>query len=156
MTLVSGAQDAKGGKRMTDSAYRAKQVLQEYRQLEKRVQEKTERLAALMASATRTTPSLEAERVSGSGNKSRIESAVITFVELEQQLDKSIDAKNAQRHAIQNAIDAMKDEREARLLELRYIDGRSWVNVMMRMEIGETWSKTIHASALEHFAEIFF
>jgi len=141
---------------MTDAAYRAKQALQEYRQLEKRVQEKTERLAALMASATRTTASLDGERVSGTGERSRLEVAVITKVELEQQLDKSIDEKNARLHAIQNAIDAMKDEREARLLELRYIDGRSWVNVMMKMEIGDTWSKTIHASALEHFAEIYF
>lgn len=141
---------------MTDAAYRAKQALQEYRQLEKRVQEKTERLAALMASATRTTASLDGEHVSGTGERSRLEAAVITKVELEQQLDKSIDEKNARLHAIQNAIDAMKDEREARLLELRYIDGRSWVNVMTRMEIGETWSRVIHESALAHFAEIFF
>ena len=141
---------------MTDAAYRAKQALQEYRQLEKRVQEKTERLAALMASATRTTASLDGEHVSGTGERSRLEAAVITKVELEQQLDKSIDEKNARLHAIQNAIDAMKDEREARLLELRYIDGRSWANVMMRMEIGETWSRVIHESALAHFAEIFF
>lgn len=141
---------------MTDAAYRAKQALQEYRQLEKRVQEKTERLAALMASATRTTASLDGERVSCTGERSRLEAAVITKVELEQQLDKSIDEKNARLHAIQNAIDAMKDEREARLLELRYIDGRSWVNVMTRMEIGETWSRVIHESALAHFAEIFF
>lgn len=141
---------------MTDSAYRAKQALQEYRQIEKRVQEKTERLATLMSSATRTTSSLDGERVNGTGERSRLEASVITLMDLEAQLDKSIDEKNARRHAIQNAIDAMKDEREARLLELRYIDGRSWVNVMMRMEISETWSRVIHESALNHFAEIFF
>lgn len=141
---------------MTDEAYRAKQVLQEYRQLERRVSEKTERLAALMASATRATSSAEATRVSGTGARSRVEQAVITIIDLESQLDKSIDQKNAQRHAIQNAIDAMKDEREARLLELRYIDGRSWASVMTRMEISETWSRVIHESALAHFAEIFF
>lgn len=141
---------------MTDEAYRAKQVLQEYRQLERRVSEKTERLAALMASATRATSSTEATRVSGTGARSRVEQAVITIIDLESQLDKSIDQKNAQRHAIQNAIDAMKDEREARLLELRYIDGRSWASVMTRMGIGETYSRVIHESALAHFAEIFF
>lgn len=141
---------------MTDEAYRAKQALQEYRQLERRVSEKTERLAALMASATRATSSTEATRVSGTGARSRVEQAVITIIDLESQLDKSIDQKNAQRHAIQNAIDAMKDEREARLLELRYIDGRSWASVMTRMGIGETYSRVIHESALAHFAEIFF
>lgn len=141
---------------MTDLAYKAKQALYEYRQLEKRVSEKGERIQSLMESATRSTPSLEAERVSGTSEHSRLETAMIRKIDLERQLDKSIDDLNRRRYEIQNAIDAMQDAREARLLELRYIDGRSWASVTTRMEISETWSKTIHASALEHFAEIFF
>ena len=141
---------------MTDLAYKAKQALYEYRQLEKRVSEKGERIQSLMDSATRSTPSFEAERVSGTSEHSRLETAMIRKIDLERQLDKSIDDLNRRRYEIQNAIDAMQDAREARLLELRYIDGRSWASVTTRMEISETWSKTIHASALEHFAEIFF
>ena len=141
---------------MTDAAYRAKRELQNYRQLNKRISEMYERISNLMDRATRSTPSMEAEPVSGSGDRSRVEQTVITKVDLERQLDSMIDESRARRDAIQNAIQAMPDLRERRLLELRYIDGRSWVNVMTRMEIGDTWSKTIHASALEHFAEIYF
>lgn len=141
---------------MTDAAYRAKRELQNYRQLDKRIGEMYERIASLMDRATHTTPAAEGERVSTSGDRSRVEQTVITKVDLERQLDSMIDESRARRDAIQNAIQAMPDLRERRLLELRYIDGRSWVNVMMKMEIGDTWSKTIHASALEHFAEIFF
>ena len=141
---------------MTDLAYKAKQTLYEYRQLDKRVAEKGERIQTLMDSATRATASLEAERISGTSEHSRLESNMVRKIDLERQLDKSIDELNRKRFDIQNAIDAMKDAREARLLELRYIDGRSWASVTTRMEISETWSKTIHASALEHFAEIFF
>lgn len=141
---------------MTDAAYRAKRELQNYRQLDKRIGEMYERIANLMDRATHTTPGTEGERVSASGDRSRVEQTVITKVDLERQLDSMIDESRARRDAIQNAIQAMPDLRERRLLELRYIDGRSWVNVMTRMEIGDTWSKTIHASALEHFAEIYF
>lgn len=141
---------------MTDAAYKAKRELQDYRQLDKRISEMYERIANLMDRATQATASIEAERVSGSGSRSKVESAVITKVELEKQLDSMIDDCRSRRFAIQNAIEAMQDMRERRLLELRYIDGRSWVNVMMKLEVAETWSKTIHASALEHFAEIYF
>lgn len=141
---------------MTDEAYKAKRELQEYRQLDKRISEMTERIASLMDRATRATASMEAERVSGTGARSNVETAVVTKIQLERQMDGMIDDLRARRFAIHNAIDAMQDTREKRILELRYIDGRSWVNVMMKMEISETWSKTIHASALEHFAEIFF
>lgn len=141
---------------MTDAAYKAKRELQDYRQLDKRISEMYERIDNLMDRATQATASIEAERVSGSGSRSKVESAVITKVELEKQLDSMIDDCRSRRFAIQNAIEAMQDMRERRLLELRYIDGRSWVNVMMKLEVAETWSKTIHASALEHFAEIYF
>lgn len=141
---------------MTDQAYRAKGVLQEFRQLSKRIREKQERVAALMDSATRATPSLEAERVSGTGEHSRLEAAMIRKIDLENQLGRGIEELDRRRFDIQNAIDAMRDEREKRLLELRYIDGRSWASVMTRMEISETWSRVIHESGLEHFAEIFF
>jgi len=141
---------------MTEEAYKAKKVLKDFVQLDKRIEEKYERIKALLDSATRATPSMEAERVSGTGEKSRLESVMIRKIDLERQLDKSIDKLNAQRFEIQNAIDAMEDSREKRLLELRYIDGRSWASVTTRMEISESMSFAIHEAALIHFAEIFF
>lgn len=141
---------------MTEEAYKAKKVLKDFVQLDKRIDEKYERIKALLDSATRATPSMEAERVSGTGEKSRLESVMIRKIDLERQLDKSIDKLNAQRFEIQNAIDAMEDSREKRLLELRYIDGRSWASVTTRMEISESMSFAIHEVALIHFAEIFF
>ena len=141
---------------MTEEAYKAKKVLKDFVQLDKRIDEKYERIKALLDSATRATPSMEAERVSGTGEKSRLESVMIRKIDLERQLDKSIDKLNAQRFEIQNAIDAMEDSREKRLLELRYIDGRSWASVTTRMEISESMSFVIHEAALIHFAEIFF
>ena len=142
---------------MTDSnIYRAKKVLLDYVQLNKEVAEKEERIQHLFDSATRATPSLEAERVSGTSEHSRLEANIVRKVDLEAQLDSRIDELRAQNYRIQNAIDAMLEPRERRLLHLRYLEGRSWASVNTRLGVSETWSRVIHDSALAHFAEIFF
>ena len=99
---------------MTDAAYRAKRELQNYRQLNKRISEMYERISNLMDRATRSTPSMEAEPVSGSGDHSRIEQAIVTKADLERKLDAMIDECRARRDAIQSAISAMPDMREQR------------------------------------------
>ena len=141
---------------MTDLAYKAKRVLKEYRQLVKRISEKRERIRELYDSATRATPSLEAERVSGTGEHSRLETAMVRKIDIERQLRNSSENLDKKRAEIERAIDAMGDQREARLLELRYIDGRSWPRVMSMIELSESQSYAVHESALIHFAEIFF
>lgn len=136
---------------MTDDAYRAKRILTDFRKLNRIVQEKTERLAALMESATRATASMEAERVSGSCDQSRIETTMITRIDLERQLDASIDRLNATRYRIQDAIDAMTDLDQRTLLDLRYIDGKRWLYVMDALHISEPTSHRMHRAALEAF-----
>lgn len=136
---------------MTDEAYRAKMLLQDFRKLNRLVQEKTERLAALMESATRATSSFEAERISGTGERSRVESLMIRKIDLERQLDGSIDELNAQRYRIQNAIDRVEDPDQRSLLDMRYIDGKRWLFIMDRLHIGETTSRRVHHAALEAF-----
>lgn len=136
---------------MTDEAYRAKRILQDFRKLSRLVQEKTERLAALMESATRATSSMEAERISGTGERSRVETLMIRKIDLERQLDDSIDDLNAQRYRIQNAIDRIEDPDQRSLLDMRYIDGKRWLFIMDRLHIGETTSRRVHHAALEAF-----
>lgn len=136
---------------MTDEAYRAKRILTDFRRLNRIVMEKWERLHDLMDSATRTTPSMSGERVGGSGDQSRIETAMITKLDLERQLDASIDRLNATRYRIQDAIDAVDDLDQRTLLDLRYIDGKRWIYVMDALHISEPTSHRIHRAALEAF-----
>ena len=104
-----------------------------------------------MESATRATPSMEAERISGTGERSRVETLMIRKIDLERQLDDSIDDLNAQRYRIQNAIDRIEDPDQRSLLDMRYIDGKRWLFIMDRLHIGETTSRRVHHAALEAF-----
>lgn len=136
---------------MTDEAYRAKRILTDFRKLNRIVQEKTERLAALMESATRATASMEAERISGTGERSRLEATMVRKIDLERQLDASIDRLNADRYRIQDAIDAMPELDHRTLLDLRYIDGKRWLYIMDALHISEPTSHRMHRAALESF-----
>lgn len=136
---------------MTDEAYRAKRILQDFRRLDRLVQEKTERLANLMASATRATSSVEAERISGTGARSRVEAFMIRKIDLERQLDAGIDKLNAERYRIQDAIDRVEDKDQRSLLDMRYIDGKRWLFIMDALHISEPTSYRMHRAALEAF-----
>ena len=141
---------------MTDKAYRAKALLLKYRALDQDISAKQDCIQHWMDSATRITPSLEAERVSGTGEQSRIESAMIRKLDAEAAVDRMIDELREIRNNILNAIDAMDDPRERAMLQYRYISGRSWPYIVAKMEITERTSFRIHDSALMHFGEIFF
>lgn len=136
---------------MTNEAYRAKKILQDFRKLNRLVQEKSERIRNLLDSATRATPSMEAERVSGTSEHSRLESAIVRKVDLERQLDASIDRLNAERYRIQDAIDRIQDKDQRSLLDMRYIDGKRWLFIMDRLHVSEPTSRRLHHAALEAF-----
>lgn len=141
---------------MTDAAYRAKRTLQKYESLNKEISAKQACIDRWYESATRATPSLEAERVSGTGDRSRVETAMIRKMDMEAVLDRKIDQLRKMRYDILNAVDAMDDPNERAILQFRYIAGKSWAFIMTKMEIAERTSFRLHESALIHFAEIYF
>ena len=130
----------------------AKRVLSGYRHESRRIEEMRARIAQVRETTTRATFSAEAVRIGGSGNRSRVECCAVQLIDLEEQLDRMIDESIRERCAIQSTIRGLEDARERRLLELRYIDGRSWHTVNWRLEVSETTSRRVHAEALAHFA----
>ena len=141
---------------MTDKAYRAKALLLKYRALDNDISAKEECIQHWMDSATRATPSLEAERVSGTSEHSRLEAAMIRKMDMESVVDRKINELREMRRNILNAVDAMDDPNERAMLQFRYIAGKSWAYIMTKMEIPERTSFRMHDSALMHFGEIFF
>lgn len=141
---------------MTDKAYMAKKFLQDFRKLEKEITARQETILHILDAATRSTPSLEAERVSGTAEHSRLEAAMVQKIDLERRMDEKIAELREKREDIVNAVDAIGDPTERSMLLYRYVQGRSWPYVMAKLEITERTSYRIHESALLHFGEIFF
>lgn len=53
---------------------------------------------------------------------------------------------------IEAAIDALPDGRQRLLLRLRYIDGRTWEQIAVRMALDYRWVLRLHGRALEQLA----
>ena len=139
---------------MAPEAFQAMQVLKELWTIDRRIDEAYERIAQVREMAMKATSSFKAVNISGTGSRSRIEDAVIRMDQLEKQLDTNIDRMTRQRTRCQHAIDHMDGhyaERERRMLELRYIDHRSWADIMRRMHFEASQSKRIHEAALCNF-----
>ena len=98
-----------------------------------------------------------AERVSpaqpgmpaGGGGPARMIAAVERMDELEAELAEQIVERVATRREIGQAIDRVPDERLARLLRLRYIDGMTWEKIAVQMDMTYQWVCQLHGKSLE-------
>lgn len=140
---------------MTDDAYRGLCVLREYADIDRRISELYEQIAAVKAKATRATSRWNATRVSGSGSRSAVESSVIRLTELEDRLDNEIDRLTSLRNIIMDALALLESERYKRILELRYIQHKPWRSVMKAMDLQERQSFYLHQKALDNFYKNF-
>lgn len=59
------------------------------------------------------------------------------------------------REEIGKAISAMEREEEKRMIELRYMDARSWVDITRRMHISKSASFRMHETALLDFLQAY-
>lgn len=98
-----------------------------------------------------------AERVSpalsclprGSGGPGRMISAVEHISALETELADQIAERVSTRREIGQAIGQVPDERLARLLRLRYIDGMTWEKIAVQMDMTYQWVCKLHGKSLE-------
>jgi len=106
----------------------AKDELNAIRAEDRAIQKELERMDAWYDFATRATGSMEAERISGTGERSRVEAAVCRMIdyEREQHLTARIDALADMRQAAERIISRIESPRFRQVLRLRYLQMESW------------------------------
>ena len=98
--------------------------------------------------AERVSPTLSG-MPAGSGGPARMIAAVERLDELEAELAEQIVERVATRREIGQAIDRVPDERLARLLRLRYIDGSTLEKIAVEMHYCYKQTKRLHWRALD-------
>ena len=128
----------------------AKEFLRRARNVDRRVDEATERVERLRAR-------LEAGRMSRitgmpRGGSEDWTATADKLIELEKRVNARIRDLCALKHAAMDAINAINGKDEARLrevLELYYIDGYSWETVANVMDLDPRWVFRLHGRALQ-------
>ncbi len=136
----------------------AKEQLNAIRDEDRAIQNAIERVDNWYDAATRGTGSMEAERVSGTGERSRVETAVCRMVdfEREQHLTARIDALVDMRQSAERIIKRIDSPRFRQVLTLRYLQVESWTwgwrRIASVMGLPLTTVYELHGWALQAFA----
>ena len=106
----------------------AKDELNAIRAEDRAIQKELERMDAWFDFATRATGSMEAERISGTGERSRVEVAVCRMIDAERDkhLTERIDRLADARREAERIIGMIEPPCQREVMRLRYLQPESW------------------------------
>ena len=130
------------------TAEEKKAYLSQYIILGVRIEAHLEEIARLEAIATKITPTLS-DMPKGGGGQSRLESVVSRLVDLEVEVSVAIKEAIKTRERIYGSIEQMQTERYKVCLYMRYILGKTWIEIADKLQCEERWVYRLHRKALE-------
>lgn len=124
-----------------------KQYLGQYRLLDAKISSKIEQRNRYISLATSMSPSYGDSHSSGVSDK--IGTTVSKIVDLENEIIKCIDKLVDLKRDIEVFIDSVGDEKLRELLELHYINGKTWEQVAEELNISYRCVYLWHNQALQ-------
>ena len=98
-----------------------------------------------MARATRMVPTLS-DMPRGGGERRSSEDIILRIAEIENEIDRKIDALLDQRAAVVEAITAVGDRQLREVLELRYLDGATFEEIAEEMGLSVRHVLRLHGA----------
>ena len=134
---------------------KAKEYLSQALWLNQRIDNKLEQLERLKAMAMRVTANLTQEKVSGGYNKrSPMENTIVRIMDLEREVNDEIDKLINLKQEILETISLVDDPMAQLLLEMRYINRRTWGEIAEELGYSDRGIHKIHGRALKEIDEI--
>ncbi len=134
---------------------RAKEYLSQAIWLDKVINNKIEQQESIRALAERVTVDFSKERVSGgSSSTSPMEDATVKLIDLSNEINEYIDRFIYLKREIQDTINGVGDMRYKLILELRYINNKSWDDVSRDIGFDKRYTMKLHGRALNEVNEI--
>ena len=126
----------------------AKEYLQQYKFLDSRINAKCEQLERLRELSTKV--SVEQGSGAHSGVSDRVGNIVAKICDMEAEINEMIDKLLDLRVEIERAIAAVPDETLRQLLELRYINCKTFEQIAVEMYYTYQWVCVLHGRALKY------
>ena len=133
---------------------RAKEYLSQALWLDQRINTKLEQLATLRSLAMKVTANQTAEKVSGGKDvKSLMANTIAKIVDLEREINGDIDRLVGLKAEIQETISQVSDVISQILLELRYVNGKTWDEIANVLGFARSWVLRLHGVALKEIED---
>ena len=133
----------------------AKEFFQRNYYLEQRVNSRLRRLSDLRQLAGQVTSSLGREPVSGSADVHKLDGTIAKIVDMECEINEEIDRLVDAKREAMAVIRQVKHPDQQLVLELRYLDFKSWPSIAEEMGLSTRWVQTLHERALATVENIF-
>lgn len=131
----------------------AKQFLNQLKKLDKMIENKLAEKARWKTMATKTTAQIGGERVQSSGSKQKMADSVISYVDIEKEIDEQVDKLYDTRQEVISVIEKLNTT-EYDLLHKVYVQYFSLYEVADMYEKTYSWATTIHGRALKNVQKI--
>lgn len=131
----------------------AKDYLRQVNKLDKLISNKIIEKEQWKAIATGITARSDGERVQASGSQQKMADAVCKYVELENEIDRYIDALIDAKKEVISTIEILPPV-EYDLLHKIYIQDKTLDEVADRYKKTYSWATTVHGRALKHVQNI--
>ena len=132
----------------------AQEYLRQVQKLDANIDSKLEQVAHLKAMSLKITTTLKQDVVSGGGNQDKIGDAIAKIIDLEEEVNRDIDAYVDKKREICRVIEAVKDPDQMAVLQKRYLLYESWEQIALEMYCTYRNVCYIHGRALQAVTEI--
>lgn len=132
----------------------AQEYLLQVQKLDSSIDSRLEQVAHLKAMTTKITTTLKQDVVSGSGNQDKIGDAIAKIIDLENEINRDIDAYVDKKREICRVIESVKDPDQMVVLQKRYLLYEPWEQIALEMHCTYRNVCYIHGRALQTVAEL--
>lgn len=125
-----------------------KEYLSQAYRIDQRINSKLEQVSSLRELAVKATSTLSDTYSSGNGNKQKMEGVIVKIIDLEHEIDEEIDRLVDLKQEIVSLIKKVKNPEYQTLLELRYLNFKTWEQIASEMHYSIQHTFRIHDKAL--------
>ena len=130
-------------------AISARAYLERIENATRRLEDMSYRAQRFREQAMRATGSMEAARISGTDDRSRVSRNMNSCIDLARDIDRQAAMLRGQYETAYAMIDAVQSVEAREVLELRYLRGMRWEDIARRMHFDERQVRRLNRRALE-------
>ncbi|MBR0085659.1 MAG: DUF1492 domain-containing protein [Lachnospiraceae bacterium] len=132
----------------------AKEYLGQYLKIKKRIKKLKGELRELRDLCDQITVDPTTEKVQTSGSKDRLGDVVAKIIDKENELLDQVEEAADVMDDIERSIDMLEDPDEQLMLQMRYVEGMSWNDIISSIPLSDRTAFTKHKSAMDRIEKI--
>ena len=134
---------------------KAKDYLSNIGRCDERINAMLQEVDNLYAMATKITPTLKQDVVSGGGNQDKIGDAVSKIVDMKNEINRQIDYYIDLKREANALLDQVENHLHYIVLYRRYMLGESFEEIAAEINYTYRWVCLLHGRALQAFARVY-